>query len=187
MDVQLQELIEKIKSEGIKTAEEESERVVKQAQHKANEILAAAHDEASAIVTKAQEEAKRFEQTAKDAIQQAGRNTVLGLRTRIIELFDALIAEEAKEAYTPKALEESVVSLIKAWSKDRVADLEILLPAGDLKRIEAKLKSRLAAELKKGVELKPFKEIEAGFRVAMKDGSAYYNSVSYTHLTLPTN
>jgi V/A-type H+-transporting ATPase subunit E len=33
----------------------------------------------------------------------------------------------------------------------------------------------LAVELQKGVELKPFPEIEAGFRIAMKDGSAYYN------------
>jgi V/A-type H+-transporting ATPase subunit E len=29
--------------------------------------------------------------------------------------------------------------------------------------------------LKKGIELKPFPELQAGFRIAMKDGSAYYN------------
>ena len=45
----------------------------------------------------------------------------------------------------------------------------------DLEKLEKQLKSRLAGELKKGVELKPFPEIEAGFRIAMEDGSAYYN------------
>ena len=175
MDVQLQELIEKIKSEGIKSAEQESARVLKEAQAKANDIIAEAHDEASAIIAKAREEVRRFEHTAKDAVAQAGRNTILSLRTRITEFFDALIAEQTKEAYTPKVLEEAIVSLIKSWSKEQIPNLRVLLSSADLKKIEKQLKIRLAAELKKGVELKPFPEIEAGFRIAMKDGSAYYN------------
>ena len=175
MDVQLQELIEKIKSEGIKSAERESARVLRQAQNKANDIIAEAHKEASGIIAKAKEEVRRFEQTAKDAVAQAGRNTILSLRTRITELFDALIAEQTKEAYSPKVLEAAIVSLIRSWSKEQIPNVEILLSASDLKKVQKQLKSRLAAELKKGMELKPFPEIEAGFRVAMKDGSAYYN------------
>jgi V/A-type H+-transporting ATPase subunit E len=175
MDVQLQELIEKIKSEGIKSAEQESARVLREAQHKADDIIAEAHDKASGIIAKAKEEAGRFEQTAKDAVAQAGRNTILSLRTRITELFDALITEQTKEAYSPKVLQEAIVSLIKSWSKNQISNLEILLSASDLKKVEKQLKKRLAAELKQGVELKPFPEIEAGFRIAMKDGSAYYN------------
>jgi V/A-type H+-transporting ATPase subunit E len=175
MDVQLQELIDKIKSEGIKSAEQESARVLKEAENKANDIIAAAHKEASAIIAKGKDETRRFEQTAKEAVQQAGRNTILSLRTRITEFFDSLIAAETKEAYTPKVLEEAVTSLVKAWSKEQVSDLQILLSAEDLKKIEKQLKSRLSAELKKGAELKPFPEIQAGFRIAVKDGSAYYN------------
>ncbi len=175
MDVQLQELIDKIKSEGIKTAEQESARVLKEAEHKANDILADAHDEASSIIAKAKEEAHRFEQTAKEAVKQAGRNTILSLRTRVTEIFDAVIAEETKQAYSLKVLEEAIVSLIKAWSKEQVPNLQVLMSSSDLKKIEKQLKSRLAAELKKGVELKPFPELQAGFRIAMKDGSAYYN------------
>jgi V/A-type H+-transporting ATPase subunit E len=171
MEVQLQELIAKIKTEGIKSAEQESARVIHDAEKKANEIIAKAHDEASSIVSKARDEVERFEQTAKDAVAQAGRNTILSLRSRITELFDALIAQQTKEAFTPKVLEEAIVSLIKSWSKEQVSDLQVLL----LEKLEKQLKSRLAAELKKGVELKPFAEIEAGFRIAMEDGAAYYN------------
>jgi V/A-type H+-transporting ATPase subunit E len=175
MDVQLQELIEKIKSEGIKSAEEESARVLREAQQKANDIVAEAHDKASGIIAKAREEVQRFEYTAKDAVAQAGRNTILSLRTRITELFDALIEKQTRAAYTPEALEEAIVSLIKSWSKKQIPNLQVLLSSSDLKKVEKQLKSRLAEELKKGVELKPFPEIEAGFRIAMKDGSAYYN------------
>jgi V/A-type H+-transporting ATPase subunit E len=175
MDVQLQELIDKIKSEGIKTAEQESARVLKEAQHKANDIIAGAHKDASGIIAKAKEEAHRFEQTAKEAVRQAGRNTILSLRTRVTEFFEAVIAEETKQAYTPKVLEEAIVSLIKAWNKAQIPNLQVLLSSSDLKKIAKQLRSRLAAELKKGVELKPFPELQAGFRIAMKDGSAYYN------------
>lgn len=175
MDVQLQELIDKIKSEGIKTAEEESARVLKEAEHKSNDIIADAHKEASGIIAKAKQEAHRFEQTAKEAVKQAGRNTILSLRTRITEIFDAVIAEETKQAYSLKVLEEAIVSLIKAWNKKQIPNLQVLLSVPDLKKIEKQLKSRLAAELKKGIELKPFPELQAGFRIAMKDGSAYYN------------
>jgi V/A-type H+-transporting ATPase subunit E len=35
--------------------------------------------------------------------------------------------------------------------------------------------SRLVEELKKGFELKPLPTLEAGFRIGLKDGSAYYD------------
>jgi V/A-type H+-transporting ATPase subunit E len=175
MDIQLQELIDRIKSEGIKTAEQESARIIKEAQHKANDIVAGAHDEASGIVAKAKQQVQRFEQTATEAVQQAARNTILSLRTRVIEIFDALLAEQTGQAYSREVLQEAIVSLIKAWNKEQVANLEVLLSASDLKKIEKELKGRLSEELKKGLELKPFPELQAGFRIAMKDGSAYFN------------
>jgi V/A-type H+-transporting ATPase subunit E len=175
MDIQLQELIDRIKSEGIKTAEQESARIIKEAQHKANDIVAGAHDEASGIVAKAKQQVQRFEQTATEAVQQAARNTILSLRMRVIEIFDALLAEQTGQAYSREVLQEAIVSLIKAWNKEQVANLEVLLSASDLKKIEKELKGRLSEELKKGLELKPFPELQAGFRIAMKDGSAYFN------------
>ncbi len=175
MDIQLQDLIEKIKTEGIKTAEQQSSHLLKEAEHKANDIIAAAHKEASQIIAEAKNEMARFEQTAKQAVEQAGRNTILSLKTNIVKIFDELLEQETKAAFSQKVLEEVVVSLVKAWNKQQVSDIQVLLAPKDLKKIEKQLKSRLAAELKKGVELKPFAELGAGFRIGMKDGSVYYN------------
>ena len=175
MEIQLQDLIERIKSEGIKSAEQESARIVKAAEHKANDIIASAHKEASSIVAKANDEAERFRQTSAEALKQAARNTILSLKSRITELFDDLIQAETREALSPKVLEEGVVAMVKSWEKGQLPSLQVLLNPADLKKVEKQLKARLAAELKKGVELKPFPELAAGFRIAMKDGSAYYN------------
>ena len=37
------------------------------------------------------------------------------------------------------------------------------------------LKAELAEELKKGLEIKPTKGVKAGFRLAAKDGSGYFD------------
>ena len=94
MDIQLQDLIEKIKTEGIKTAEQQSSHLLKEAEHKANDIIAAAHKEASQIIAEAKNEMARFEQTAKQAVEQAGRNTILSLKTNIVKISDQLMEQE---------------------------------------------------------------------------------------------
>jgi V/A-type H+-transporting ATPase subunit E len=175
MDVQLQELIEKIKAEGVKAAEEDGERIRKEAQKRAEQIVAQAHSEAADLVRQARAETTRFEQTAREALRQAGRNTILSLRARITEMFRRLIEEETRQALTGNVLQEAIVTLIKNWSKQQLADLEVLLPPAELEKIDSALRGRLGEELRKGVEIKPLAELKAGFRVGMKDGSAYYN------------
>jgi len=178
MDAQLQELIDKIKAEGVKTAEAEAERIRNEAKKRADEIIAQAHKSSSDIVATARAEASRFEQTAQEAIRQAARNTILSLRAKITEMFRALIEGETRQVLTGKVLQEGIVTLLKGWSRQQVANLEVLLPPGELKKIDAALRSSLAEELKKGVEIKPLPGLKAGFRVGMKDGSAYYNFTS---------
>ena len=160
MDAQLQELIDKIKAEGVKKAEAEAEAIRKEAKRRADEIIAHAHKTSSEIVTNARLEASRFERTAQEAVRQAARKTILSLRGKITEMFRA------------------VVTLIKGWNRQQVADLEVLMPPAELKKLDSALRSSLAEELKKGVEIKPLPGLKAGFRVGMKDGSAYYNFTS---------
>ena len=178
MDAQLQELIDKIKAEGVRTAEAEAHAIRSEAQKRADEIIAQAHKSSSEILANAKAEAGRFEQTAQEAVRQAARNTILSLRGKITEIFRALIERETEKVLTGKVLEEAIVTLIKGWNRQQVADLEVLLPPEELKRLEGALRSSLAEELKKGVEIKPLAGLKAGFRVGMKDGSAYYNFTS---------
>jgi V/A-type H+-transporting ATPase subunit E len=175
MDVQLQELIDRIKSEGIKTAEEQAERMRAEAQAKADQILAGAHKTAAQIVAEARAEAARFEQNAREALKQAGRDMLLSLKSRMTEMFEALLQRESRGAYTPAVLEEAVVGLVKGWAAGKAADLQVLLPADQLGALEKALHSRLAGEIKKGLEIKPLPGLDAGFRVGTKDGSAYYD------------
>lgn len=175
MDVQLQELIEKIKAEGIQAAEREAQRLHAEAEARSDQIVAAARKSAAQIVSEAQEQAARFEHNAREALSQAGRDLVLSLKERITAMFRALLERSSGEAYSPKALEEAVVGLVKAWAADQTADLQVLLPAEQLAGLEKALQARLAGEIKKGLDIRPLAGLQAGFRVGSKDGSVYYD------------
>lgn len=175
MDVQLKELIEKIKDEGVKSAEEKAAQIIHGAEQKAGDILAGAHKEASGIIANARAESARLDHSGREALKQAGRDLILSLKSRLEELFKTVIETGVKESLPGQVLEEAIIKLITSWSAKKVADLQVLLSPQDLEKVEKTLRSKLASELKKGLEIRPIPEIAAGFRVSMKDGSAYYN------------
>ena len=96
MEVQLQELLDKIKNEGVKAAEAESARIREEAEKRSREILQRAEQEAADIVARAREEAARFEKTSQEAVKQAARNAILGVRQGVVGIFDAMLARGAE-------------------------------------------------------------------------------------------
>lgn len=175
MDVQLKELLEKINQEGVKSAEEKAAEIVAAAEKKAEDLVAQGEKKAASIVENARQEAERFEQSGKDALKQAGRDLVLNLEKEITLLFDAVLKKKTAESLKGEALKSSVVSVVKGWTEKGSADIALLLSDDDFTAMEKELNSALAAEMKKGVEIKPSKNVDAGFLISEKDGSAYYN------------
>lgn len=175
MEVQLQELIDKIKRDGIESAAADAERVKAEAAAEAARALEAARREADAIVAKAKSDAERFEKAGIAAVEQASRNLVLAFRAEIDRLLAALVSSGTAAAYGDDALKAAVPEILKAWGTKGGDSLDVLLPADALARLEGHFKAALAAELKKGVELKAERGLSAGFRIAAKDGSAYYD------------
>jgi V/A-type H+-transporting ATPase subunit E len=175
MEIQLKELIETIKREGIDSADSRAAEIIAGAEAKARAVNARAEEEAARILAEAKREIARTEQSSKEAIAQAGRDLILGLEKRIIALFDGIIKTQSRDALQGKGLEEAVAGLVKAWAAKGSAELEVLLPTGELEKIEGSLRAKLAEELKKGVVLKPVSRIDAGFRIGESGGSAHYD------------
>ncbi len=175
MDIQLQELIETIKNEGIAEADRQAAEIVAEAEKRAAGIVEKAEAEAGRLTAEAKREISRSEQASRDALAQAGRDLMLNLRGRILQLFDAVLAGAVEEGLRQKGLEDSITALVRAWAEKGSGDMTILLPEADRDRIEKTLQARLGAELRRGVVLRPVAGIEAGFRIAEKDGAAYYD------------
>jgi V/A-type H+-transporting ATPase subunit E len=174
MDIQLHELIEKIKKDGIESASEAAAKLKAQAEAEARRIVEAAKKEAETVLARAKADAERTEKAGIAAVGQASRNLVLEFRSKIQGILDVIVAKETAAAFDENTLKNLLPEIIKNWA-GKGDDLAILLSDGDLKKLEASLKEKLSAELKKGVELKSDRGIQAGFRIANKDGSAYYD------------
>ena len=175
MDAELQEIIDTIKSEGVKNAEARQQEIIENANSKAQSIIEDAKKEAESIVSNAKQEAEKHEASGRAALQQAGRDLILTVRGEIEKLFDRVVHEATGEALTGEKLADAIVAALNSWEESKVADLQILLPEEQQKEVEKGLKGRLAESMKKGVEIRPVSTIQKGFRISTKDGSAYYD------------
>ena len=84
MDVQLQELIDKIKKDGVGAAEASAQAIIEDAEKRAEAIIAEAENKALESEKKAKAESERFEKSSIDAISQAARNVLISFRDSIL-------------------------------------------------------------------------------------------------------
>lgn len=176
MDIQLQELIEKIKKDGVAAADKSASEKISQAQAEAEKIIANAKEEADKIVKAAKDETARMEKASEDAIRQASRNLVLSFRDSITKELSAIVTAETEKAYSAELLSKLIPETVKAWtSKTEASEVSVLLNDKDLKDLESSLKSALKTEISKGLTLKADNSINSGFRVGVKDGAAFYD------------
>jgi len=178
MEIQLQELIDKIKKDGIESASQEAAKIKREAEAEAARIIAAAQKEAADIISRGKTEAEQAEKAGKAALEQASRNLVLAFKAQIEELLKKLTAETVASSYSADMIKEILPDLIRNWAAKNTDSLTVLLSEGDLKKLDNAFKTRLAATLKGGVELKPEKSIGSGFRISEKDGSVFYDFTS---------
>ncbi len=174
MDVQLKELIEKIKSEGVKTAEDKAADIIRNAEQKAKSIIENAEAKAKAARDKASADAARFEATGNEALKQASRDLIISTNKKLEGIFSRLLKNEVDEVLKDSFLESVILTVVKNWKED-LTDMSVLLPENELGKLEAGLKAKVSKEIKGSLEIKPLKGVDSGFRISSRDGSVYFD------------
>jgi len=176
MDVQLQELIDKIKKDGVGAAEASAQAIIADAEKRAEAIVAEAERKASESEKKAKAEAERLEKASIDAIKQAARNTILSFRDGINAELSALVQSETAKAYDDKLLKTLIPEVVKEWVKNpEASSISVLLSEKDTAALSSNLTAALKGEIAKGLEIKADSSLDAGFRISTKDGAAFYD------------
>lgn len=176
MEIQLQELIEQIKKNGVEVAEGEASSIINSAKAEAEKIVADAKQEAEKILDKAKKENDRLVQVSEDSIRQAGRNLLITLRESVAKELDAVVKQKVAEAYSKQELAGLIAAVVSAWAKNPEAeDISVLLNQKDLEQLEASLLSALKENMLSGVTLKPNNTFSGGFRISVNNGTAYYD------------
>ncbi len=174
MEVELNDLIKSIKKDGVEAANSEKASIVNSAKAEADKIVADARAEADKIVEDAKVEADKIVRSGEAALNQAGRDLIIMVKKSIERVFENILSARVSDAFDGEALKKSIPEIVRALGEDS-ADVDVLLPNDVFSEIEGFLKSELANEISNGLEIKPFDDINVGFRVSMKDGSAFYD------------
>ncbi len=176
MEVQLQELIDRIKKDGVDAAEAEAEAIITTASEKAEKTVADAKAEAEKILLNAKAENERMVSSAEDAIRQAARNTLISFRESVTRELNAILGESISSAFSGDALTQLILKAVEGWAKNPEAeDLSVILNSEDLDKLQGTLTAALKERISKGVTLKASDSFDGGFRIAVNNGSAYYD------------
>jgi len=175
MDIRVQELLDKIKREGVESAEAEASKIVSEAEAKRAGITAAAEKEAKALVERAKVDALRSEEAGKAALLQASRDLILAFRGELEKLLATIVKGELEAAFDADTIKKALPAILEAWAKSGSDEISVMLPEKDLKPLEAFFKDKLGSALRKGVEFKQQKDTRTGFRIVEKGGAAYYD------------
>ena len=167
MELQIQDLVSTIKKEGIDAANAEAERMIADAKAEAASILAKANSEAEKIEEKSRQEIEVMKDGARVSIEHAKRDAMLSFKAAVQAEFEKILSADTEKAVQG----ETLAALIKAALQGE----DPANYAAEVAEVSEGLKSELAAELKKGLEIRPSKGIRAGFRLAAKDDSGFFD------------
>lgn len=129
----VEELIEKLRQQGVEKGQHEAEALVEEAEHRADWLLSQAKQEAEQIVSKARKEADKLKQSGEDALKIAARDMHLEVRETLSHSFtdqvERLVAQQMDNAEFMRSL---IISLVAKASHDHgiadAGDIELLLP-----------------------------------------------------------
>jgi V/A-type H+-transporting ATPase subunit E len=174
----LQELTEKLYTEGLSKGREEAEKMVADAEAKAAKLVAQAQQEAAEIVKAAEAKAAELKKNNETEMVLATRQVVAALKENITNLVVAKSVEPSVHAalIDVEFVKEMLLGIARGWNGERVA-LEAILPAQMKEKFEAEAEAAVKALLAEGIEVGYSEKVKSGFKVAPKDGGYY---ISFT-------
>jgi V/A-type H+-transporting ATPase subunit E len=176
-NVGVQELIDRLKTEGVQEGQQQAEALLAEAKKQAAKIVDAARAEADAIAKAAQQQAERTQTNGERALALASRDTSLQLKEQLQHEFrgwvGGLVREQLDE---PEFLAELIRELAAqamatidngtgAQDSQQGGKLRFLVGEDGAKSLEAFVKGQAAEMLRQGVCLQADRSLRHGFRV----------------------
>lgn len=183
MTQHVQELIDKIKREGIEAAEKEAKALQAEAHENAREIVARAKHEASELIREAEARISTMKQASENAVRQAARDVILNVRQHIESIVQALVLKSVGEALTAERLYAIISRVIeKAFEAGAPeADIKIMLSPSDVEQLKKGFLGKLKERFKQGIEFQSSDDISKGFTISFDGGKS---AIDFTDASL---
>lgn len=173
MEMELKNLIDKIKKEGVEKAESDAGNIVRQAQTKAQQVIDDAEKRKATLLQEGEARLKAFQASTEEALKQSARDALLALRDRVTEFFGRVVKDRVSEQLTDDALKEIIIKAVEGCIKHKSMDVEVLLSDKDKKRLEKILFNELTKEAKERLKVKAGRSVEKGFRIGEQGKDSY--------------
>ncbi len=171
MEIQIQDLITSIKSDGINKAKAESDQIIAKAKADAEAIIKNANDEKEKILISAKREIEVERRSAEEKLKQAARDASLSLRRSLEDEVRKILREEISSSIDSRTYQDIILSASNAI----LGDAEIVISEKEKDKISADTVSKLAEKMKKGLSLKTSSALSGGLIIREKDGSGYFD------------
>ncbi|EDY39513.1 hypothetical protein CPCC7001_2394 [Cyanobium sp. PCC 7001] len=127
----VEELIARLRDEGVAAGRDQADRLLADARTQAQHMLDQARQQADQIVKDARLEAETLERSGKQALDLALRDAVLALKSQLMERFRGevrqLVGEEQQKQEILERMIQEVVGRVREEA-DRSAHSEVILP-----------------------------------------------------------
>jgi V/A-type H+-transporting ATPase subunit E len=181
----VQELISRLRDEGVQAGSKEAERLLAQARRDAAEILQQARNEAARLRDSTHVEIEKERESATHALKLASRDTVLELRATVSRHFEQHVKRLVSQVSVDEELVKSMILVLAGHAatdfvRDRDAEIlvaHLMFGAGeDDEAASAHAEERAhklvlgitGNMLREGVELIPDTDISGGARIRVK-------------------
>ena len=175
MEIQVQELLDRIKAEGVNEAKLKADEILEKARQSAESIVAQAEKEAVRARKEAENHIASMEAASKASLAQAARDAMLAFKKSVGIFLENAVVADAGRAFDAAAASRAIPEILSALSKEGSGDFEVLFSPELIQKIDSALASRLSAEIARGVSFKPYPGLDAGFRVSIQGSSLQYD------------
>lgn len=173
METNIQDIINKIKTEGVQEAELQATQIIKASEEKSQELISTAETTAEKIINNAKEEAEKILNNGKMSLAQASRDVELKLKEKLSKLFNKALQISVSNAMEPNALKEMLIKFIESSAKDENVKWDILLSEHDKNQLQNLVINETNKLFSEGISLKVSDKLFHGFRIGKSDTGFY--------------
>ena len=173
MDAKLDNLIEKLKTEGVEAAKQQSADIIDNAKKESEQIIKKAKADADSLVKQAETKAIEFQRNSEAALKQASRDMVLVLEEKIINLFNKTLKTKVENSLSDELIKSLIIKIAEQIKPDGTVRIQI--SDSDNSELMKVLQSGLKDTLKNEFDVKVSNRINKGFRIGIKEEDVYFD------------
>lgn len=178
-DTSVQALIDRIRDQGVRSANQEAARILAEAEAKAAQLLADTHKQVDQLRAKATADIEAEQAAAHEALKLSARDTVQRLKNGVAAAFESFVHRLVTTAMQDRELMKNLILVLAGHSVDEFVkdkQIQILLSEAILTgKFDPKLRelgkqsilSLTSDMLREGVELVPSSSVEGGAKVRL--------------------